>query len=310
MSMELLWPADSAPANVAPARPRTATSETRRVPRGPGVAERLLRTGLGVAGRVAPAVAEWGAARLFVTPRRRRPRDPVVPGVPARPRAIVAAGRPLVGWSWGEGPTVLLVHGWNGRAADMAPLAGALVRAGYRAVAVDLPAHGRSPGRRTSLAEWLAVLPALGRQLGPLRAVAGHSLGGAAVTFALEAGLEADGAALLAPARRPQEYVAQLSAFLGLSAARVPGIERRIAARVGADLAWYDTARAAASLALPALVLHDPLDAEVPWAHGVALAEAWPGARLVPTPGEGHYQILAAAGVLDAVTQFVERLDA
>jgi len=291
--MDLLWPAE-------PARARR-----RRVARG----ERLLRAGLALADRVAPAIVEWEAARLFTTPRRRRARDPVVDGVPAGPRAFVAAGHPLVGWSWGEGPTVLLVHGWNGRAADMAPLAGALARAGYRAVAVDLPAHGRSPGRRTSVADWSAVLCALGAQLGPLRAVVGHSLGGAATTLALEAGLDAAGAALVAPARRPHEYVARLGAWLGLPPARLPGIERAIGARVGRELDWFDTTRAAAALSLPALVLHDPLDDEVPWSHGAALAEAWPGARLVPTPGEGHVGILAADVTLERVVAFVGELD-
>ncbi|MDF1503966.1 alpha/beta fold hydrolase [Roseisolibacter sp. H3M3-2] len=292
-AMDLLWPAEPARA-------------PRRRPAARG--ERLLRAGLALADRVAPAVAEWEAARLFTTPRPRRPRDPVVEGVDASPRAFVAAGFPMVGWSWGEGPAVLLVHGWNGRAADMAPLAGALVRAGFRAVAVDLPAHGRSPGRRTSVAEWAAALPALGEQLGPLRAIVGHSLGGAAITLALEAGLRARGAALVAPARRPHEYVARLGTYLGLPH-RLDGIVRRIETRVGRDLDWFDTTRAAAGLALPALVLHDPHDDDVPWSHGAALAESWPGARLVPTPGEGHYDILGADVTLERVTEFVRGLD-
>jgi pimeloyl-ACP methyl ester carboxylesterase len=139
--------------------------------------------------------------------------------------------------------------------------------------------------------------------------VVGHSLGGVATTLALEAGLDAAGAALVAPARRPHEYVARLGAWLGLPPARLPGIERAIGARVGRELDWFDTTRAAAALSLPALVLHDPLDDEVPWSHGAALAEAWPGARLVPTPGEGHVGILAAAVTLERVVAFVGELD-
>lgn len=291
------------PATALPAAPRPA-----RRPAAPDRGVRLLRLGLALANRVAPAVAEWQAARLFLTPRRRSLRDPVIPGVPADPRALLAAGFPIVGWSWGDGPTVLLVHGWNGRAADMAALAEGLVLAGFRAVAVDLPAHGRSPGRRTSLADWMRVLPALADQLGGVHAVVGHSLGGAAVTLAMEAGLRARGAVLLAPARGPSEYVARVRRFLGLPAARTAGIERHLAARVGRELAFFDAARAAASLAPPALVLHDPADDEVPWADGAAIAHAWPRAALVPAAGDGHFRILTSPEVVARTVEFVAGL--
>jgi len=39
-------------------------------------------------------------------------------------------------------------------------------------------------------------------------------------------------------------------------------------------------------------VLHDRRDAEVPFAHGAALAAAWPGAALRPSDGLGHRRIL------------------
>ena len=306
MPVDLAWPSTPTP---VPA-PALAARPPRRPSAGPALGLRLLRLQLAVASRLAPALAEWQAARLFLTPRRRSVRDPVIPGLSADPRAFVAAGRPVVGWSWGEGPTVLLVHGWNGRAADMVALAEALVHAGFRAVAVDLPAHGRSPGRRTSIAEWRHVLAAIAEQLGGVHAVVGHSLGGAAVTLALEAGLRARGAVLLAPASGPTEYVARVRRFLGLPAARAAGMQRRLESLVGGALAEFDAVRAAATLAAPALVLHDPADDEVPWAHGAAIAGAWPRATLVPVPGEGHFRILTAPDVVARAVEFIAALRA
>ncbi|MGZ8456798.1 MAG: alpha/beta fold hydrolase [Gemmatirosa sp.] len=309
MPVDVAWPAPAAPAPSPQSAPTPRRPDARPAA-GPPMGLRALRLGLAVANRVAPAVAEWQAARLFLTPRRRTPRDPVIPGLPADPRAFVAAGLPVVGWSWGDGPTVLLVHGWNGRAADMAPIAEGLVRAGFRAVAVDLPAHGRSPGRRTSLADWMRVLPALAAQVGGVHAVVGHSLGGAAVALAVEAGLAARGAVLLAPARGPVDYVPRVRRFLGLPEARAAGIERRLVARIGRDLAFFDAARAAAQVPreTSALVLHDPADDEVPWAHGAAIAGAWPGAALVPAIGEGHFRILASPEVVARTAAFVTML--
>jgi pimeloyl-ACP methyl ester carboxylesterase len=312
MPVDVAWTTSEPPAPVPPPASRPTAPRPQRPAGAPPLGVRLLRLGLAAANRVAPGIAEWQAARLFFTPRRRSVRDPVVPGVPADPRAFVAAGFPIVGWSWGDGPTVLLVHGWNGRAADMAPLAEGLVRAGFRAVAVDLPAHGRSPGRRTSLADWMRVLPALAAQLGGVHATVGHSLGGAAVTLALEAGMETRGAVLLAPARGPRRFVTQMRRSLGLPEARAAGIERQLSAYVGRDLAFFDAARAAAQLpdAPPALVLHDPADEVVPWTHGAAIADAWPRSTLVPAVGDGHFRILASPEVVARTVEFVEGLSA
>jgi pimeloyl-ACP methyl ester carboxylesterase len=290
--------------------PLAAPASPRPRPAAPALGVRLLRLWFAAAARLLPAVAERHAARLFLTPRRRTPRDPVVPGVAATRLDLVAAGFPVVAWSWGAGPTVLLVHGWSGRAADLSAMAEALVLAGFRAVAVDLPAHGRSPGRRTSLAEWTRLLPALADQLGGVHAVIGHSLGGAAATLALEAGLRARGAVLLAPARGPVEFVDRVGRFLGLPPARRAGMERALVAQVGRELAFFDTARAAASLTQPALVLHDPADPEVPWSHGEALARAWVGSELVPAAGDGHYRILTSPAVLARAVAFVAGLRA
>ena len=287
-------PAPSAP-SPPPARP-------------PALGLRLLRLWFAAANWLLPALAERQAARLFLTPRRRSPRDPEVPGHTARRLDLVAAGFPVVAWSWGEGPAVLLVHGWSGRAADLSAMAAALAQSGFRAVAVDLPAHGRSPGRRTSLAEWTLLLPALAEQLGGVHAVIGHSLGGAAATLALEAGLRARGAVLIAPARGPVEFVDRVRRFLGLPVARRAGMERALVAHVGRELAYFDTARAAASLTQPALVLHDPADTEVPWSHGEALARAWVGSELVPVAGGGHYRILTSPAVVARAVAFIAGL--
>ena len=77
-----------APAAAAPRTPRPA--------RGPDLGLRLLRLWFAAANRVLPTVAERHAARLFLTPRRRTPRDPELPGHAAHRLDLVAAGFPVV----------------------------------------------------------------------------------------------------------------------------------------------------------------------------------------------------------------------
>ena len=263
-----------------------------------------MRVGFAVLARVAPRVAERRAAMLFMTPRRRRAAGALAHAA-AREFVVDAAGFRLTTWTWGDGPHALLVHGWSGAAADMVAIADALAGAGFRVTVVDMPAHGRSPGHRTSLVEWIAALGAVGEELGPFHTVVGHSLGAAAVTLALAEAFPADRAVLVAPPSNPMLYLDRIRRFLGLPAHRAEGMIRAVVRHVGREPAELDAARAARSLRLPALILHDPADAEVPWEQGRAIADAWRGSALVARPGAGHTRILRDPDALDEIVEFV-----
>jgi len=289
--------------------PTGAAPRPRRADLSPSPMLRAVRLWFGAASVLAPGLAERQAARVFLTPRRARtPRPPAVPAAGGQAFTLALEGFRLAGWSWGMGPAVLLIHGWSGSAADMSALAGAVVRAGFRAVLFDMPAHGRSAGRQTTLVEWVRALRAVERALGAVHAVVGHSFGAAAVTLALEDGLGARGAVLVAPPRDPGYFASRIGRHIGLRAERVDGMLRRAVERVGRELSRVDASRAARSLTVPALILHDPADREVPWEHARAIAEAWRGSRLVAREGAGHYRILSEPATLDAVTSFVAGL--
>lgn len=277
----------------------------------PPPAVRLLRAWFRVASHLLPGVAERQAARLFLTPRKRPATPQAVGGVQPREVRMEVDDERLVGWSWGDdGPPVLLIHGWSGRAADMAAIAARLAADGMRAIAFDMPAHGASAGRRTSLAVWTRILPEMGARFGELSAVIGHSFGGAAAVLSLDAGLDARRAVLIAPPTGPAYFMEQMRRFVGLHERRAPGMERHLVATVGRALAEFDADRVAARLAVPALILHDPADGEVPFAHAEAISRAWRGSVLVPVPGEGHNRILKSATALDRISAFVLAGDA
>src|SRR5690349_20988780 len=103
----------------------------------------LARLGLRALSLVAPPVAERVTMDLFYRPERRR-QQPEVPGLTGHRWQLRARAGWLTAWDYGAGPTVLLVHGWSGAAAQWSRFIDPLVRAGYNAVALDLPAHGFS----------------------------------------------------------------------------------------------------------------------------------------------------------------------
>ena len=261
-----------------------------------------MRAWFGATGQLAPALAERLAAQLFLTPRRRqRPGAPAIDGHTGHAFALQLHRHRLTAWSWGEGPLALLVHGWEGSAAHMAAAASRLVDAGFRAVALDMPAHGHASGRRTSLVEWLAVLRALPAALGRAEVVVGPSFGATALVHALADGFPADRAILLAPPLGPRHFVARARRFIGLPAHREEGMIRRLSEIVGRDIAEFDAGRAATRIGIPALILHDPADPEVPWSHAETIARHWKDSRLIARDGVGHYKILNDPGTLEII---------
>jgi len=202
--------------------------------------------------------------------------------------------------------TVLLAHGWEGRATQLTPLAAALLAAGWPVAAVDAPAHGEAPGDTASMPRYAANLLEAGRRVGPLAAAIGHSFGGAATVLALSRGLAAPRAAILAAPADITALGRNFVAGIGLDPALTAPFLVNAEIRAGLKLAALDGATLAARLRLPGLLLHDPADRYVDFSEAETLAAAWPGAVLEPTPGPGHLGILTDPGVLARLVEFVE----
>jgi pimeloyl-ACP methyl ester carboxylesterase len=270
------------------------------------VIPRLVQLAFRTAAQVAPSAAERGAAALFFTPRGRRDLSPVVAGLPRRAHVIPFGDETLRAWSWGGGPTVLLAHGWEGDAAQLRAFVAPLVAEGYRVVAFDMPAHGRSSGRQVGVAEMAHAIATIAEALGPVHAIVAHSLGGAATALAISRGLAVARVVLLAPAAEPTFFARRAAAMMGLPDEQRDGMLRLIEARLGQPLSTLDVRRLAPKLRAALLVMHDPEDSEVPWAHGLGIAEAWPDARLERLTGLGHRRLLRDAQVITQTVAFVD----
>jgi predicted alpha/beta hydrolase family esterase len=270
-------------------------------------APRPLRMALAALGKVAPALAARAGARLFLSPGRHGARS-------GRDRSrggdafLVPVGRETVlARRFGEGPAVLLVHGWGGRGSQLAPFVEPLVFAGCSAVAFDAPAHGGSTGRLTTGIGFAEAVAAVAARVGARAAIA-HSIGAFGVGWALADGLALDAAVLIAPARGPVEFFDRFCEALRLHPGVRDATRSRLERRLGVALDDVDLVRRPASTT-PLLVLHDRDDREVSWSDGDAIARAWPDAALVTTRGLGHRRILRDRSVTARATSFVlERL--
>lgn len=211
----------------------------------------------------------------------------------------------LAATAWGEGPMVLLAHGWESRRTHWGAFIPPLVEAGFRAVAVDAPAHGDSPGERTNVVDYGRALLRVGREIGPLAAVVAHSFGAAATAGALHLGLAADRVALVSGPASLASFAERWGVEHGLSEGDIPAFIRLIEREVGEPIEDVDVARLALGLTTPALIVHDRDDREIPVGGALAVAAAWAGSRTLITERYGHRRILVARPVVAAVVEFL-----
>jgi pimeloyl-ACP methyl ester carboxylesterase len=252
-----------------------------------------------------PEEAERRAATLFRTPRRpATPRAPVVPGLTPHRARVVSDGNELPTWTFGQGPrAVLLVHGWNGHAAQMRSLIRPLVERGFRVVTFDLPAHGAAAGTQATVLDMANAVRDVAIANGATTIFA-HSLGATATALAMNRGLPVSRVALYAPPAEVPPFLHALATALDLPPAREAGLISRIEAELGA-LDALDVRKLASSFTAPALIVHDPEDGEVPFAHGREIAEAWPKARLLALQGIGHRAGLRDEPMIEQVVEYL-----
>lgn len=223
--------------------------------------------------------------------------------------SIPFGSRSVAGFHWpGRGPRVLLIHGWSGRAATLAPLLPTLKLEDLDVVACDAPGCGDSPGRRGTIATLVDAVAAVDRHVGGVDVVIAHGAGAAAALAALGSA-RAHRWALLAPSDAPK-VVASWCAHIGGARGRdlFSAFDGLVRSRLGVGSEHYDLDRLARSAAGRLLVAHDQSDRAAPFDHGRAVVDLWPGATLVATHGVGHQGIVHDVDVHVALHEYLRTM--
>lgn len=269
-----------------------------------------LRTGYRLGSWLMPTTTLQRAFRLFGTPLpsgRLRARQSDAAG--ARIRELAFGRERITVYVWGDTatqPIVLLAHGWSGYGLFFLPWVQALRRAGYAVATFDQVAHGRSSGYRATLPMFAEVLHRVATHLGPLAAVVGHSLGGAAAMLALSRGIAAERAILIAPAADPGLAAQRFAGFIGLAGHLSGRLFEEFESLTGICVDTLQAHVNAPHIGRAALIVHDLEDREVPWAEGERYARYWPDARLISTTGLGHNRIVNASPVIASALRFLQ----
>lgn len=256
-------------------------------------------------GHVAPSWAARLAQHVAITPGAVARRF----WLPASPRLApepVTFRFGLAGLRWGEGPRrVLAIHGWQGHAAQFQSIAEHLVPQGFQLIAIDGPAHGRSPGEWATPLLFSDAIEEAAAEIGPTHAVIGHSMGGAASLIALARSLHASRAVVLAAPSSLRRVLLGIAHRLGLPRIATRRFLERMERLGGSALDSVDAEALARHVHQPVMVVHDRDDRIIPFSEGARLADLLPAAQLHETRGLGHGRVLKDAGVAQALASFL-----
>lgn len=253
-------------------------------------------------GRLAPNRVAGQMRQAFMTPRNRPPRAWELPLLARAERITLRFG--LSALRWGRGPTVLLMHGWEGRPTQFAHLVEALEAAGYCAVALEGPAHGRSRGQQANVVSFAHALLEAAAELGPLHAVIGHSMGGASVLLALQWGLRTEMAVSIAAPARILGVLRGFARHLGMPARARAAFICQIERDVGLPVSCLDVSLY--QLELPGFIVHAEDDPMVPASEARLIHQAWFDSQLLLLPEGGHQRVLSNPEVIQGVLALVQ----
>lgn len=261
-----------------------------------------------ILGTVAPRIAADRAYTLFTTPRPRRAscKDQAVMDAAREIHSTYTTGT-LVGYTWGTGPSVLLVHGWEASARSFSSLVMPLVEAGFRVMAFDAPAHGHSDGRRSSVVEYASALAALITEFGPMHGVVAHSVGAAAVVLMMGTvkHYRIRRLALVGAPCELDDVMARFARQLHLTDRALHHMRRLTQERVGIPVSAVSVKAMIPYISTPGLVIHDQQDSLIPFSDAETIAAHWPGSRLIATSGLGHNNTLRDARTIKAIVDFM-----
>lgn len=190
----------------------------------------------------------------------------------------------------GNGPRILLAHGWDSHSGRWQPLAEYLQTSGADLYALDGPAHGATRSKSFNVVYYAEAIAAVSDNVRP-DIIIGHSAGGMSAIYYLtemKPIVNLQKLVLLATPAHLLDFLRSFQQTLQLRARVMELVEEQFIARFQHGFAYFDLAHFAQKLTLPGLIIHDALDDVAPVEGAKRISANWPSSELVLTQGLGH----------------------
>lgn len=271
-------------------------------------APKWLRNIFGILEKVSPFLTSRIATLLFFTPIRfKTPIKEKGYFKAAKIKTISYKNNKVKVYEWGESKkAVLLIHGWAGRATQVAHLAEPLIAAGYKVYSFDAPAHGKSNGRHTHFLEFSEIILELNKQFPEIESIIGHSMGGSACIHAITQGFNPKKCIIIGAPANIDWVLKTFCEQINVSKKVVKIIKDHLERKFAQKFEELSLSSMVKNITTPGLILHceDDVDAPVAGAHHIH--KNWENSTLVRTKNLGHRRILKNKEVAQTIIDFLK----
>lgn len=224
----------------------------------------------------------------------------------ARSFTIEFRGNKINVLEWGAGQTILLVHGWAGRAMQMDSLISALLDKGFKVVAFDHKGHGESSARFSSFLEMVrGTKLVVDHYAGELHGVIAHSIGSNAVFKVSEHFERKLNIAVIAPMENFPNWLEKMRQRIGIDEKLFASVIGQIESETELKLLEQCHLDFEKIKRHEILLVHDKLDRINKISASYAIQRALPKAILMETEMLGHSRILGNQAVLERVVAHI-----
>ncbi len=208
----------------------------------------------------------------------------------ARSSVQEVAGHQIQTYQWpGQGPRVLLIHGWESNTFRWRNLIGFLREAGFHIIAFDAPAHGYSSGSYLHVPLYTQCVEHMVQTYDP-KHIIGHSVGGMTALYHAHRhpNHKVEKIVTIGSPSEFYEIMENYQQILGFSNRVMQALDRFIYEEFGFHVHEFSTSLFAAGNPKKGLLLHDRLDAITPFHASQKVHDAWHDSVLISTEGLGH----------------------
>lgn len=197
-------------------------------------------------------------------------------------------------WNWGDGPYIILAHGWNGRGSQFILFINQLIESGHSVIVFDGPGHGQSEGRSSSYFQMTDAVRALIKYIGQenVSGLIGHSFGSSAIVNAISKDNIDTRTILLAPALNIKKILYDTFLSYGIPLHLFNNIISKYEERYGYNLEKDNPLNLIKSIKYNLLIIHDEDDTITPYQESKDVAEKNKSILLRTSQELGHKRIL------------------
>lgn len=220
-------------------------------------------------------------------------------------------GKNIQLWHIGAGPSLLFVHGWNGRGAQFQHFFQPALDAGYSIVFFDAPAHGDSEGSKTNYLEVTESLNAIFKhEIGEdIVGVVAHPLGASSVINHLTRHHNPIKIVLIAPALRLLELLFASFHIHGVPDKTSFKLIKEVEEEFQIPLETQNPIDLINQLSNNILIIHDKKDKTTPIGPSIQVDKALDNIELMKTEGFGHSLLLKQKSVIEKTLLFMKSKD-